>query len=294
MIRIPFSFMPGRVLYRLGKPFFGVAQKIENRYPSLDVYLHQAEADISPVEYIAMCLVSVVIVFLFLLFFLFPLLGTFELPFWMALSIAVFLSLFVFIQQMIYPKLIANRRIKGVEKNLLPSLQDMMIQLNAGVPLFNILANIANGDYGEVSNEFSQAIRKINAGRPQVDVLEEMAVRNPSVLFRRALWQIVNGMKEGADISSLIRETIQSISDEQLTQIQRYGGQLSPLALFYMLIAVIAPSLGVTFIIIISTFVALSDFTTKLIFYGVYGLTFMFQLLFLGMIKTRRPSLLGD
>jgi uncharacterized membrane-anchored protein len=86
---------------------------------------------------------------------------------------------------------------------------------------------------------------------------------------------------------------IQAVSDEQVMQIQRYGGQLSPLALFYMLIAVIAPSLGITFIILLSSFIALSEATTKAVFYGLLIITFFFQILFLGMIKTRRPTLMG-
>tara|TARA_B100000315_G_scaffold158098_1_gene146774 strand:- start:311 stop:895 length:585 start_codon:yes stop_codon:yes gene_type:complete len=194
---------------------------------------------------------------------------------------------------MAYPKLVASRRIKGIEINLLPALQDMYIQLNSGVPLFNILMNISTSDYGGVSLEFSKAVREINAGRSNLEVFELMAIRNPSILFRRALWQLASGMKEGSDISTLIHEVIQSIADEQVMQIQRYGGQLSPLALFYMLIAVIAPSLGITFIIILSSFIALSELATKAIFYGLLIVTIFFQLMFLGMIKTRRPTLMN-
>jgi len=118
-------------------------------------------------------------------------------------------------------------------------------------------------------------------------------VRNPSLLFRRSLWQIVNGMKTGADIGRLIEDVMNGISDEQLTQIQKYGGQLSPLALFYMLIAVIAPSLGTTFIIVLSSFIALEAQFVKIIFYGILVMTLFLQFMFMGMIKARRPSLMN-
>jgi pilus assembly protein TadC len=206
--------------------------------------------------------------------------------------ITFFCAAFVFFQQMAYPRLVAVRRIKEIERNLLPALQDMLVQLNSGIPLFNILASIARGSYGAISIEFKNAIQEINAGRSQIDALEDIAVRNPSVLFRRTIWQVVNGMKEGADIASLIKEVMRAVSDEQVTQIQKYGGQLSPLALFYMLIAIIAPSLGVTFIIVLSSFVAIAPTVTKILFYGLLVFTMLFQVMFLGMIKTRRPSLL--
>ena len=292
MIKIPFAFLPPQLLYKYSRYFLGFSEKLEPRFHFLTLNLEQTESRIKPLEYISMCLASMTIFFAFCLIVCFIITGL-GVPLFISIPIVLFICLFVFMQQMAYPKLVASRRIRGIEINLLPALQDMYIQLNAGVPLFNILVNIAHADYGGVSEEFSKGVREISAGRSQVDVLEEMAVRNPSVLFRRALWQLVSGMKEGSDISSLIKEVMQAVSDEQLTQIQRYGGQLSPLALFYMLIAIIAPSLGITFIIILSSFIALSETTTKAIFYALFIITLFFQIMFLGMIKTRRPTLIS-
>ncbi len=292
MIKIPFAFLPPTLLYKYSRLFLGFAEKMEPRFHFLALNLEQTEARIRPIEYISMCLASVTVFFAFALVICFVIIGL-GVPLYVSVPIILFVSLFVFMQQMAYPKLIASRRIRGIEINLLPALQDMFIQLNAGVPLFSILVNISHADYGGVSEEFFKCVREIGAGRAQVDVLEEMAVRNPSSLFRRAIWQLVSGMKEGSDISSLIKEVMQAVSDEQLTQIQRYGGQLSPLALFYMLIAIIAPSLGITFIIILSAFIALGETTTKAIFYGLMIITLFFQIMFLGMIKTRRPTLIG-
>ena len=207
--------------------------------------------------------------------------------------VALVITIFIFMQQMAYPRLVTSRRIRLIEMNLLPALQDMHVELNSGVPLFNILVNVSKGSYGEVSEELGKAVKEINAGKSQIEALEDLAVRNPSVLFRRAIWQIVNGMKGGADIADLIKDVINNISDEQLTQIQKYGGQLSPLALFYMLIAVIAPSLGTTFVIVLSSFIALGEGTVKVVFYSILIMTIFFQLLFMGMIKSRRPSLIS-
>jgi len=193
-----------------------------------------------------------------------------------------------------YPRLVTKRRIKFLEINLLPALQSMLIQLNSGVPLFDILVSISKGDYGEMSSEFSTVVREINAGKPQIDALEEIAVENPSLFFRRSIWQLVNGMKAGSDMSSVIKEIINSLSEEQILQIQKYGGQLNPLAMFYMLVAVIAPTLGMTFLIIISSFISLGETVTKIVFWSLLGFVCFFQIMFLGVIKGRRPNLLGE
>ncbi|MBW2983801.1 type II secretion system F family protein [Candidatus Woesearchaeota archaeon] len=174
------------------------------------------------------------------------------------------------------------------------ALQNILVQLNSGVPLFDILVNISKGDYGEISKEFSRAVKEINAGSSQVHTLEEMAATNPSLFFRRAVWQLVNGMKSGADMSRVINETINLLSEEQVLQIQRYGSQLNPLAMFYMLLVVIMPSLGTTFLIILSSFVSMPGKITKMIFWGLYAVIIFFQLMFMGVIKSKRPNLLGE
>ena len=292
MIKIPFSFLPPKILNLSSRYCYGIGEKLCKRLPNLDIFLTQSQAQRTGIEYVSMCLASSIFFFVFVLIF-----GSFGLaaigaPFYSSIIFAFVVTIFVLMQQITYPRLVASRRVREVEKNLIPALQDVNIQLNSGIPLFDILVNISNGDYGEVSREFKIAVKEINSGKSQIEALEEIAVRNPSVLFRRGLWQLVNGMKEGADIASLMKEVISAINDEQLNQIQKYGGQLSPLALFYMLIAIIAPSLGVTFIIILSSFIAMSPLMTKLIFYGLLIFTFFFQILFLGMIKTRRPTLI--
>ena len=125
-----------------------------------------------------------------------------------------------------------------------------------------------------------------------MDALEEIAANNPSTLFRRAIWQLVNGMKAGADMGMVIEEIMGSLGEQQLIQIQNYGSQLSPLAMFYMLAAVIVPSLSVTLIIILSSFIAIPENVTKIIFWAMLVMVIFVQIMFLGLIKSRRPNLL--
>lgn len=296
MFKLPYSLLPIRVLRSISYIFLGIGESLQGFFPFLELHLRQAKADFSVKEYLSMCFLSSLVFFIFFGFFFILILSTVDVEkfFLFGLMIASMVTLFVFLQQIFYPKMYAHRRIRDIERNLLAVLQNILIELNSGVPLFDILVNISQGDYGEVSKEFSKAVREINAGKSQIETLEEMAAINPSLFFRRAVWQLVNGMKSGADMSSVVNEIIDSLSEEQILQIQRYGSQLNPLAMFYMLMVVIAPSLGMTFLIILSSFIHLSEFVTKLIFWGLYGIVIFFQIMFMGVIKSRRPNLLGD
>ena len=294
--KIPFSIVPIKVLKNFSSYFSGLANKVEKSVPSISLNIEQAHMDISAEDYIAMSIASSITSFVFFTLILTISLFIFRvnMPPLLALIISIPLTLFIFFQQLLYPRLSAAKKIKDIEKNLLPALQDMLVQLHSGVALFRIMVNISNQKYGEVSKEFDRAVKKIGAGVPEIFVLDEMASKNPSLYFRRAIWQLINGMKTGADTGIVVKEIISALSEEQLIQVQRYGGQLNPLAMFYMLITIILPSLGMTFLIIISSFISLSKFATYLVFWGLYAFVLFFQIMFLGIIKTKRPTLLEE
>ena len=292
-IIIPFSIFPPALLRKIAVLFMGLAQHLSPLFPFMEMNLIQAKVKISKINYLALCLAattSFFIIFSLILGIFLAKIGKVLL----APPIIFVLCIFIFLQQIMYPKLIAARRIKGVEKNLLSALRTILIQVNAGVPLFDVLVAIASEDYGEISTEFRNAVKEINAGTPEVVALEELATKNPSIYFRRSLWQMVNGMKAGSPIEQVLKEVINALSQEQVIQIETYGSQLNPLAMFYMLIAIILPALGMTMLIVVSSLVALSNFTLQIIFWGFYGIILFFQLMFLGLIRTRRPNLLGD
>jgi pilus assembly protein TadC len=198
-----------------------------------------------------------------------------------------------FLYLVLYPKSIVNNRVKMIERNLLFALRTLLIQIRSGVPIFNAMASVAMGNYGAIAEEFKIVVEKVNAGRPVVEVLEEMAVRNPSLYFRRALWQLVNSLKSGSDVGKNLEDVIKSLSKEQLVEIGRYKSMLNPLSMMYMMIAVIAPSLGITLLIILSFFPGMEKLANENVFWLLMGGIVFMQFIFLGLIKSRRPNLIG-
>jgi len=292
MITIPFSFLPPALLKKTSRIFLWLGDTIGKGLKGMDQELVRADMKIKPAEYISMCLTSTFFLFIILSVVASMVLSKLKTSIIGGLIGVFIISLFIFSQQLMYPKLKSNKNIKNIERNLLPALQNMVVQLNSGVPLFNVMAAISDADYGGVSDQFKIAVRKINAGNQQIPVLEELAKNNSSLHFRRTMWQIINGMRTGSNMSSVIKISIENLSEEQLIQIQQYGAQLNPLAMFYMIIAVIVPALGVTFIMIMSSFLNMTPLLTKTIFWGLLAGLFFLQLMFMGMLKTRRPNLI--
>ncbi|MBI2971320.1 MAG: type II secretion system F family protein [Candidatus Aenigmarchaeota archaeon] len=289
-MRIPLCPLPVNRAKAVSRRLYGIAEPLARLSPGLKVELKQADFGLDEREYMSIALFTSLFVFVVTGVSLY--LATLASPKGIAASVtaAAVLSFASFVYLRNYPRLIVQRKVADIEKNLLHSLRHLSIQAKAGVPLFDALASVAASSYGTVSLEFRKAVKEINSGRNVEAVLEDLAMRNPSPHFRRSVWQLANGMKAGSDVARILNDVIQELAAEQRITIRRYGSSLNPLTLVYMMIAVIIPSLGVTFLIVLSTFsgVPVSEGT----FIAIGAFLLVFQFMFLGIMKSRRPTII--
>lgn len=289
---IPFVPFPLKTAIREAKVFERLGIVISKSKPSLKLDLFQAEIDMLPKVYASIVALTTIFYFSVMtpVIFLVGLLVKGQPDFFLPLTVGGIFSLFVFSYLMRYPKFVALRRIKKLDKDLLDSLQHILIEIKSGVPLFNSLIGVTEG-YGEVSDEFKIVVKEINAGISEIKALERASLRNPSLHFRRSLWQITNAMKAGSNVASALEAIVDTLTQEQIIGIRRYGQELSPFTLMYMLIAVIMPTLGITFLIILSSFAGIvfpdSMFPLILLVLAI------FQYFYMGVIKTKRPALVS-
>ncbi len=290
---IPFTFSSIEKLKRKPKTFKRFIKPTKED-TKLKQYLTTARVGLNREEYLNICFRSASGAFMTIFVIATTILSVMRInkPWLAGFGTAVMFGGFVLFSQLAYPRIYSVRRDRNIEKNLIPALEDMLVQLNSGIPLFNIMVNLSVADYGELSEEFKKIIRKINAGLPQIDVIEEAGEKSSSLFFRRTLWQISNGLKAGSDISVVIRYSIGTLGEEQIIQIQNYGNKLNPLIMFYMLVSIIMPALAITFLTIIASMVNLPSNTTIGMYIGLFVFIVLIQVMFLGVIKSARPSLL--
>ena len=293
MVVIPFSLLPPKLLFRISDRFMEAGKVASQLLPSLQLDLERANIIVDVKRYLAMCLAATsffLVIMTSLLFLVFFQKG---LEFWAA-GAGILLSGMLFLLQVNYPKVVAHKRIRKLDADLLAALRAIMIQINSGVPLFEAMVIISKQQFGEISSEFRKVVTQINSGVPQIEALETITLKNPSPYFRRTLWQIINAMKEGAASTEVMANVISNLTKEQIIQIEKYGAQLSPMAMFYMMGAVIMPVLGITLFIVLASFIQLDSFMMKLLFFSLLAVVVFFQFMFSGVIKSKRPSLLGE
>lgn len=291
-MQIPFVPFPTKKAIKEAKVFEKIGAAIAKSKPSLKLDLFQAEMPFHPKVYASIVALTTIFYFSIMtpVIFLVGLIARGKPDFFLPLTVGVAFSAFVFFYLMRYPNFVALRRTKKLDRDLLDSLQHILIEIKSGVPLFNAMIGITDG-YGEISEEFKIIIKEINAGVSEIKALERASLRNPSLHFRRSLWQITNAMKVGSDVASALEAIVDTLTQEQVIAIRRYGQELSPFTLMYMLFAVIMPTLGITFMIILSSFAGLKipDF----IFPMILIVLAVFQFFYMGVIKTKRPALVS-
>lgn len=179
------------------------------------------------------------------------------------------------------------KRRKEIDKDVLFAGRYLLVKLNSGQPLINALMD-ASKSYGVASKYFKEMIRDIELGKPIEQALTDASEYSPSEKFRRILFQISNALKIGIDVTEFLEATLNEIAEQQLIEINRYGKKLNSVTLFYMLFAVVLPSLGLTIFIVIAS---IASIDVNLGFFGVM-LFFLalLQGLFITVYKGIRPN----
>ncbi len=262
-------------------------QRIAKSSTQLTLKLKQAEISDTPEEFIKKSLVLAlymsigIVVFLWLLL---SRLGPVTLILLMLFPVLFVVFLFYFLR---VPDVKVLKKQRDINKEIIFAGRFLIIELESGVPLYDAFKNVTK-NYEVIGKYFAEIVNKVDLGTAIEDAMNETIEFTPSANFRKILWQIVNSQQTGADVSSSLKSVVEQITKEQIIEIKEYGRKLNPLAMFYMIIAVILPSIGITMFIVLSTFLNLTLKLPILLSISV-GLAIV-QCMFLAMIKQSRPS----
>ena len=98
-------------------------------------------------------------------------------------------------------------------------------------------------------------------------------------------------MRAGADVSDVLAESVASMTREQQIEIQKYGNSLKVLSLVYLMMGVIIPALGLTFLIVIGSFPKMN--ISEMLFWAMLGALVLAEFMFVGLMKSKRPNLMS-
>lgn len=199
------------------------------------------------------------------------------------LAFFVFFSLFSY-----YPRILARKIVEDVDKDLVYALKDLLLQISSGVPLFDAMVNISKSGYGVISKEFRRTVQDINAGEMQERALEKMALRTESEFLRRTIRQILTALKSGASLQAALKSVIKNLQQFQYSQVKSYTYELNLWVLLFIIISVAVPSLGITLLVVLSTFGGVSIDEGFIL--GLVAFCIFCEVALVEFIKSRRPA----
>ncbi|MFC1753257.1 type II secretion system F family protein [Thermoproteota archaeon] len=197
----------------------------------------------------------------------------------------VFVVLFLYFIKL--PEIRILKREREINQEIVYAGRFMIIELQSGVPLYQTFRHIVD-NYDHIGKYFAELVQEVDLGTPIEEALHKAIELTPSRNFRKLLWQILNSMMTGADIATSLTSVIDQIVKHQEIELKEYGRKLNPLAMFFMILAVILPSIGITLLVIFVSFIGMK---LDLFFFVILALGLgLMQFLFFTIIKKARPA----
>ena len=263
-------------------------QRIAKAFPMLKMKLKQSGIEDKPEDFVKKTFISAFYMTTGLVVTLFLVLAKYDvLKGFAFVSIPIVFAI-MFFYMIRLPDLRISKREREISREIVFAGRFIIIELESGVPLYNAMNNVSK-NFNIVGKYFKEITNKVDLGTSVEEALNDAAEFIPSNDLRKILWQIINSMRTGSDVAKSLYSVVEQITKDQINEVNKYGKKLNPLAMFYMIIAVILPSLGVTMLIILSSFIKFELSLTILL--ALAGFLGFIQFMFIGMVKFSRPAI---
>lgn len=292
--RVPFIYFPEEKAKKAANKLNFITSLIETIYPSIEDSLRTADLGIKKNEYISLVFLNAFSWLIISGVFLFSLIvaleaRTIEAAAYFSIGLGFFLFFIMLLVTLRYPAIASGKDAEKIEGNLIFALKDLLLKVSAGTQLYDAFVSIANSDYGEVSKQFERVAKQVQSGRPIDKALENMALKTSSEYMKRTVWQLVNVLKSGSNIKTALKIVISEQMQNHKEKIRGYAQELNLWSLIYMLFAVAIPTIGLTMMLILTTFSGFGMTEVTFIVFAI--LCLLVQYVIIGLIQSRRPSI---
>jgi len=285
-----------RIPFLLIQPRRGFSHKLHNIATNILMLIPGVRSDLGQLfetfdaeDYIGASIFSAGIVAFFLgfMFFFITLIGA-ELSIFFLLGMVALAFVCALAFYLYYPTIMLRKIAQMTDNELVFALRELSLQIESGVTLYNAMLNVAQGNYGYASRAFAVTVRDINNGVSEKKALERMALRSRSEYLKKIVWQLLTALDSGAPLNDTLRKIVDNLMVDRRQLVKDFSASLNFLVLMYMLVAAAIPSIGMTFLILLSTFsgIGLGEEAYLVILFG----TFLGQIGLIGYINSSRPA----
>ncbi|MFT4311746.1 MAG: type II secretion system F family protein [Candidatus Woesearchaeota archaeon] len=261
--------------------------KLAKKFPALGPSLQRAQLEFTPAQFIRRVFLVSIYAALGMGLSLFFIISAFGKSLWILVPILPVFFIITFLSFLKQPDKQLLQKKKQIDRDILFVGKFFIVQIKSGIPIYTILQNAAR-DFDGVGQYFQKIIDDVDLGTSLDEAITKAIVLNPSENFQKVMWQIANSLQTGADIALSLTTVLEQINKMQLVEVERYGKKLNPIAMFYLMIAVIFPSLGMVILIVLVSFADIQLTLSALL--GIGSFVIIVQLFFYTVIMSARPA----
>ncbi len=279
------------------KTFSWIGKKLSKIFFNLKYDLIKADINVNDENYLTASFFSAIvygIIFFSLIYGLFYLKNQAIVPEngVIALLAGIVSFLLLFLLHVNYPKILANQYAKEIDSSLIFALKSMLIQVTSGVSLFDSMINVSKAKYGTISTELSKVVKDISAGESEAKALEKLALRTKSEQLKKTSWQLLTSIRSGASLQGALKSVVKSLTTEEIRTIKNYASELNMWILIYLMLAAAVPTLGLTFVVVLSAMAGGAIGQEHIIM--IVLAAFVMQIILIGFVKTRIPKVIAN
>jgi pilus assembly protein TadC len=158
--------------------------------------------------------------------------------------IVAFVLFLVVIDLMLgYPYVLAMRRINSIEENLPEALKQLADTLKAGGTYEYALREISNAEYGHLSKEMENVLRKMEEGENIEDSLDSLTTNIDSILVKRTIAIINDAIKAGAGLAEVLEEIADDVRSLHRIGKERVAGTMLQVIFIVAAGSLVAPAI---------------------------------------------------
>ncbi len=209
----------------------------------------------------------------------------------MQIAIEVVVILFIiYITNRNLPKIRKDNKRNEILKMLPFALRQLSTQLKAGIGLFDAMNIIAESNYGELSEEFSNTLQDIQYGTNYIEAFDKLSKRVDAKPMDNIINQLTRTLTNGGNLSDTLNTLASENSKNMKIKYQEYSQKLNSIMLLYMFVAVLIPV--ILFVMIIAATTVMGEIVQPQLLLILYLFFFPMIVLFMIIfIRNMEPTL---
>lgn len=169
-----------------------------------------------------------------------------------------------------------RKQARELDSDLLFVSEYFLVSLESGLPLGNAIQGLSKLQRPG-AKFFKKIYTEFKTGKDLEAALMEGSKNCASDNLKILLKRLKDSLSIGVDLKSVLENFIEESAERKIIEIRSFSKKLNPMVMMYLLLGIVMPSLGVTFLMLGATMINLTAEGLQLMLVVIFLLMLVFQ-----------------